>query len=476
MMAKEISDSTLYRFRPIHNLLDGYHELEDQSIFFASPELLNDPAEGFRDIYFKGDFVLWKNLFKNYLLCAVDVALSYFYYGESKEIESDIATLATENDIPFELKDVWSAICNVFFENEFIVLLLNNIVKYRDNVSQYELSYYLSYLHPIALNCIFEQFNKSGIIRFNTSSVTKIEEKNLLNDAFFKSLNDMFDKNSEELVDEIFINHQFHTQQFFLVHEHKNNIKLSNKKLLLSGLPFLYIRKIEQFMYPSWFTACFMSSATNSSVWGNYGENHTGVCLIYNTELNNQNEHCLKLNNYIVGYSSSSDGPILGAVQFKFHGVRYTHKQEQLNFFESLGSLPIPTVNDQWLTDDNGRCSDNFLTFNSDWRNKYWNGFYPSITQKTRDWVYENEHRLIINNMSGNYSPPGVVLNYDFKSLKGIIFGIKTKDEDKLKIIEIVKRKIHENNHHEFRFYQAYYCRHSGEIKSRELELLTFSR
>lgn len=476
MMAKEISGSTLYRFRSVTNLLGDYQELEKQSIFFASPELLNDPAEGFRDIYFKGDSVLWGNLFKNYLLCVVDVALSYFYYGEAKEIEFNVATLATENDIPFELKDVWSAICSGFLGDKFVVLLLNNIVKYRSNVSQYELSYYISYLHPIALSCVFEQFNKAGIIRFNTTSAANIAEKNILDEAFFKSINDMFDRHGEELVDEIFINHQLHAQQFFLVHEHVNNIQLSNKKLLLSGLPFFYIRYIEQFMYPNWFTACFMSSATNSSVWGNYGDNHTGVCLIYNTELNSQDEHCLRLYNYIVGYSSSSDGPILGDAQFKFYSVRYTHKQDQLNFFESLGRLPIPIVNDQWLTDDNGRRSDNFLTFNSEWRNKYWNGFYPSITQKTRDWEYENEHRLIINNMSGSYSPPGVALNYDFKSLKGIIFGIKTTDENKLKIIEVVKRKIHENNHYDFRFHQAYYCRHSGEIKSKELELLTFSK
>lgn len=61
--------------------------------------------------------------------------------------------------------------------------------------------------------------------------------------------------------------------------------------------------------------------------------------------------------------------------------------------------------------------------------------------------------------------------NYDFESLRGIIFGIKTSDDDKLKIIEIVQEKSLEIDRAEFKFYQAFYSPHDGTIQKRELSI-----
>ena len=55
-----------FRFRSIDALLDKYHELEKQTIYFASPEELNDPMEGFRDIVWRGDKIVWINLLRHY--------------------------------------------------------------------------------------------------------------------------------------------------------------------------------------------------------------------------------------------------------------------------------------------------------------------------------------------------------------------------------------------------------------------------
>jgi hypothetical protein len=48
----------LYRFRKTDKLLGEFQELENQEIYFASPEQLNDPLEGFKDLYWKGDDIL----------------------------------------------------------------------------------------------------------------------------------------------------------------------------------------------------------------------------------------------------------------------------------------------------------------------------------------------------------------------------------------------------------------------------------
>ncbi len=60
----------IYRFRSTESLLgDKFNELEQQVIYFASPDQLNDPMEGFRDIFWHGDQIVWASLFKHYVYC-----------------------------------------------------------------------------------------------------------------------------------------------------------------------------------------------------------------------------------------------------------------------------------------------------------------------------------------------------------------------------------------------------------------------
>src|ERR1700674_4698245 len=61
--------SHLYRFRPGDVILDKYEELANQEIYFSPPEELNDPMKGYKDVFWSGDHILWRNLFRHYLLC-----------------------------------------------------------------------------------------------------------------------------------------------------------------------------------------------------------------------------------------------------------------------------------------------------------------------------------------------------------------------------------------------------------------------
>ncbi len=56
----------LYRFRSASALLDQFHELDRQEIYFSSASEQNDPMEGYRDIVWKGDSIAWRNLFRHY--------------------------------------------------------------------------------------------------------------------------------------------------------------------------------------------------------------------------------------------------------------------------------------------------------------------------------------------------------------------------------------------------------------------------
>lgn len=52
----------LYRFRAAEAILDLYNELSKQEIYFAAPEKLNDPMEGYKDVFWSGDLIVWRNL------------------------------------------------------------------------------------------------------------------------------------------------------------------------------------------------------------------------------------------------------------------------------------------------------------------------------------------------------------------------------------------------------------------------------
>ena len=58
----------LYRFRSMVRLLHApFQEFERHTVFFASPDEFNDPMEGFQDLVWNGDPIVWFNLFKNYV-------------------------------------------------------------------------------------------------------------------------------------------------------------------------------------------------------------------------------------------------------------------------------------------------------------------------------------------------------------------------------------------------------------------------
>jgi hypothetical protein len=67
----------LYRFRSTDAVLDAYEELVKQEIYFSSPEELNDPMEGYKDVFWAGDRIVWRNLLRHYLLCLLQTTRSH---------------------------------------------------------------------------------------------------------------------------------------------------------------------------------------------------------------------------------------------------------------------------------------------------------------------------------------------------------------------------------------------------------------
>ena len=201
-----------------------------------------------------------------------------------------------------------------------------------------------------------------------------------------------------------------------------------------------YLRQIEQLMWPKWYTACFSKSNSNSSMWANYADNHAGVCLIFETEAGTDGE-TIRLNQ-ITGYGFSRDEETREHWDFvpkQFKDVNYAENIWRGRFaVRSIGMLPLGVLMKLWYTDDIGNKSDcashiKDSASQEEWRNSYFDAFQRDISIKTKDWEHEQECRLILFSMLDDLSDSRKrALRYEFQSLKGIIFGIRTTNEEKI--------------------------------------------
>ena len=153
--------------------------------------------------------------------------------------------------------------------------------------------------------------------------------------------------------------------------------------------------------------------------------------------------------------------------------------EDVLTLYQRPEDVRFPVVNKElWYTDQNGKISECAAHLESDqsqaiWEEDYRNNFSRHATFKTRDWEYEQEYRLILEDTLSQFNENGTrKLIYDFDSLKGIIFGIRTSKEDMVKIIEIIeeKKKCAGNNQTDFKYFQAYYSAKDGDIRARGIQ------
>jgi len=150
----------MYRFRKIENLLGEREELVKQEIYFSDIASLNDPMEGFREYFWSGDLVVWKNLLRHYLLCLEHVCL-LAYLKEELFTPEDIPVFLEEEELPTEqYKQMFREICGRFFEIEGV----NDYLEFLDSsprkISREELYHHLRSMHLLAFDIITEIYRE----------------------------------------------------------------------------------------------------------------------------------------------------------------------------------------------------------------------------------------------------------------------------------------------------------------------------
>lgn len=245
---------------------------------------------------------------------------------------------------------------------------------------------------------------------------------------------------------------------------------------IASSFPELYLNALERLLYFDWYTACFVADPAQAAMWSNYGDGHRGVCLKFKTSSLPSGRPALTLQ-HIVGLSGTQNKvqPVRDFRPVELHKVQYKDRYAEIDFFRSLGRLTHRQLG-FWFGSSGSAVSStgvDLLQESKQWRQGYWEAFHATVTTKLLDWQHEREFRVTLHSAITDLSDPtSRKLGYRFDDLQGIIFGIKTSNEDKFAIIRIVQDKCKREGRKHFEIHQAYYSRRTGAIATAPWDLL----
>ncbi|VVO04059.1 hypothetical protein [Pseudomonas fluorescens] len=461
----------LYRFRKFSDLKGDKEksresELLGRYIFFASPEKLNDPLEGHREMVWRGDHIVWTNLFAHYFLC---LTLRHVDCGEYINIQDvPFSVLHSYLDKPPERANKIKELCATFLKNKNVIQHLSLLSFKEREVKRDELILHLSVLHNYAMHVIAQHLAKVGRV-VNGVGIHAASPDELLETS--TNILEFFNTLSHD--DLLAASHNL--QESLLAPVQENALKLNyaiwseskNERWmdLHINFPERYVTSLKSLCSNSWYTACFMESCSNSAIWGSYGSEHKGACLKFKVDETDQG--------YALDFHipSTLNNKSLRKETLDFVKVEYDGIAPDLDFFRSLGALSEPKMLSDWLIRDGNKssCFDDIYSDVEKWRYEYHSHIQKSITSKTEEWSEEVEQRLLLQSFIFDYAPTeNRKLRYNFNSLDSIIFGVNMPLTQKLELIEMVTKLCADCGRLEFTFHQAYFTS-SKKIGYREI-------
>ena len=455
----------LYHYRPVHTALK---EIEHGTFRYSDREELNDPLEGYARIYWKGDVPAWEGLFRNYICSLYEAITLYLLAADHKTIR-DRAVLSDVHafDGIGEGKLLREA-GDAFLQQPYLQEMIRLLAGQEEPVTGSFLRLVLRILHESAFSiCMksmkdhhlipkehevhyipFEQILAGTSERFQNASDA---EKKAAVEAFAAVLEDMLEAK-------------------FLQEEWKEDGALSQKQTWLKlrlDFPLTYLERLQEMVYPKAYVVCFSADSSNSAMWGNYADCHRGVCLIYQAKTTERGQVMSVRTQEILSGKKVS----WAFREDVLYPVQYEGVPVERNFFESLGRLNKNQLA-AWLGEDPEKRSGLFAHYwDEGWREKYWKDYTDKYCKKLEAWKYEQEYRLMLTEFDHDLSPEERTISYEPAALTGVIFGIRTSEFDKRKILDAVRssgRKLSELN-----FYQAEFDEESQKIKIRKKSFMS---
>lgn len=456
-----------YRFRSTDRLLGKSRELDRQVIYFADPAELNDPMEGFRDMVWSGDGIAWTNLFKHYAYCLHWAYLYVRIAGFTAALQPEVIPItAGWNNAPTpRFNAVFTDIWNAVRDELQVPVIVDKLVSLEREARRGELLFYLHNVHLATIAIIRRVHSEHDVEPQTDQGGAPHKETLLTGSSFFELLSEL--GGETEFAQQLFSVWSLVKESQAFQHgvssmADTGEVPAESVRALFLSFPQDYVLLLEKLLWPSWYASCFSKSSSNSSSWGTYGDSHKGVCLIFSSEEEGE-ESTIEMTDHLGSLSKMT-----------FRDIEYTEHRIPVEFFRNIGRLPRESAMELWYRDESGNtseCASHLLSEPGDsWIAEYWQRFERDITTKTRHWEHEQESRLILHSvLEDELDKSKRFLTYDFKSLAGIIFGIRTSYEDKRRIIDIVQEKCVENNRQGFHLFQAFYSPEHGEIRTYDL-------
>ncbi|QYD70080.1 DUF2971 domain-containing protein [Paraburkholderia edwinii] len=474
-----------YRYRSTKAILSDFRELENQEIFFSETEKLNDPMEGFKDLFWVGDIIVWKNLLRHYILCLLQSATYCFVAGDKFDPGAiNNIVFWVPNTLPdAPIRDIYKNVSNKFLGEPITKKFLSFVSNKDAPIRRNELTSYLRSLHGFAVEIAIKEFRIRGLFPFQ-SNIKKSWKNDSLTRNFLKMMKGVSDVGnskhpSENVAETIFSISEATLAQAALINEYNTPDREKKAPFMFwaSKFPAAYVAALDRLVHRDWYVACFTKTAKNHSMWSTYADGHRGVCLMFKAEINSNGHQALTLER-IVGAHGSKNGPTgysKGNVLHEFQAVQYTGNYPAIDFFRSLGSISQQHMNDFWYKGDDGsfsKCKDAVYADAESWRNGYWQTFNESALYKTPEWAHEEEYRLIVHSGFDLKESGSRRLKYRFEDLTGIVFGARTEMKDKLEIMRIIDEKCAITKRENFRFYEIRYLHTESKFQLCSLDLI----
>jgi len=471
-----------YRFRPARAVLKGFNELEHQEIYFSRPQDLNDPLEGFKDLFWRGDEIVWMNLFKHYVLCLMQSVMLALTEGPDHEFDNEQNfVLSNEDTLPSaDHKNDYRRMCQLFFQHEDVAALPKLLSARASPVRRNELSTYLRTIHMHALNAVLTSFEDSGQIphRPPQDPIRAAGARRIPLKEMIEGLNrsELEHRERADFADVFSAATNAAWMQTTLINDYNGTSFTQGRawRTLVSDLPSRHPFHLERLLYRDWYVACFVADPSQAAMWGHYADSHKGVCLKFRTQPNSAGQPSILLKGINV---EAHDANADVGVPMTLHQVKYAGKSPEVDFFRSLGAITGPMLR-YWFADASGKRSELFehtVGRTDESRQRYWETSTALITTKLEDWRHEAEYRIVVRPLSDLSSPEKRKFRYSFECLEGIIFGIQTSATDKLDIIRIIEKKCRAAGRKDFEFHQAYYSSSLGRIATQPLRLINFA-
>ena len=453
----------IFRFRSIDRVLTD-RELGDQYIYFARHSELNDPVEGIRNVFWCGDSIVWERFFVHYLRCLQMFFLLWLDVGERVQLGIDdirVKRPLRGSYFTLEFEQVHRKLREMTFKNLDLSYLLTRLANRKWH--RQWLVFVLEVVHGYA-------FNHLSNLLYDMGFRTVKRQPKATTREFWEALFDQIDRSSPDLADLALSIADIRRQE--------RNIALSaaadeahtatNLVTILSDFPSLYIRRIETLVFPVSNVACFSRLHHNSSMWGHYSDAHTGICLVFELQNDNQGGQCLPL------LSPRDHQSLL----IPCRDVDYASTLPEIDFFRYIGTIPVKQILDDWYTGFDGVVSScaSHLSDRSSWKDDRKALFDNDIAAKSLDWKYENEVRLVVPEDEDQPQSGGRRWGFDLRSLHGIIFGMNVKRRDMIAIFRTVATLCQQADQKSVFYYEAYYDLATGRVDCRPIGAATVPR